>query len=65
MNLTYKEIVKLKGKELLNTNTSSAEFGKVFKVTSSTSKNVILNNGITIKTDIFLETKQYDYKLLP
>lgn len=65
MNLTYKEIVNLKGKELLNTNTSSAEFGKVFKVTSSTSKNVILDNGITIKTDIFLETKQYDYKLLP
>lgn len=64
MNLTYKEILKLKGKELLNTNTNSSEFGKTFKVTSATNKNVILNNGVTIKTDIFIETKQFDYKLL-
>lgn len=65
MNLTYTEILKLKGKELLNTNTNSADFGKVFIVTSSTNNNVILNNGITIKTTIFFETRQNDYKLLP
>ena len=64
MNLNYQEILNLKGRELLNVNTNSAECGKIFKVTSSTRKNVVLNNGITIKTDIFFQTKQYEYILL-
>lgn len=65
MNLTYNEILKLKGKVLENTNSNSAEFGRTFKVTSSTNKNVVLNNGTTIKTTIFFETRQNDFKLLP
>ena len=62
--MNWKEILNLKGKELQNINPNSAEFGKVFKVTSSTNKNVVLNNGITIKTNIFMETKQNDYKII-
>lgn len=63
MKLDYKEILKLKGKKLINTNPTSSEKGKVFVVTSATKTNVILNKGITIKTPLFYETKQADYEL--
>lgn len=63
MNLTYNETLKLKGKKLINVNPTSGEFGKTFTVTSSTKNNVVLDNGIKIKTVLFVEIIQNNYKL--
>ena len=62
MKIEYKEILKLKGRKLLDTVTGGIE--KIFTVTSVTKRNIVLNNGITIKTDLFYETKQANYELL-
>lgn len=64
MNMTYKEILNLKGKKLENINTNSGEFGKVFNVTRATKNHIELNNGIKIITIIFHNTKQQNYKLI-
>jgi hypothetical protein len=62
MILTYKEILKLKGCKLLDTVTCGLE--KVFTVTSVTKRNIVLNNGLTYKTDQFYESKQANYELV-
>jgi len=58
MRLDYKDILKLKGKILIDVRHNSEHI-----VTSVTKNNLILDNGITIKTSIFYETKQENYLL--
>lgn len=63
MQLTYSEILKLKGKTLINVNPTSSEFNKEFEVTSSTKNKVVLNQGISIPTSNFFDDKQKDYEM--
>jgi hypothetical protein len=58
MELSYKEILKLKGRELIDNRSNTKHI-----VTSSTKTNVILDNGIKIKTVIFYEHTQQFYTL--
>ena len=62
MNLEYGEILKLKGTWLYDEFTGGIGT-KLRKVTSSTHNNVVLNNGITTKTHIFLDTRQKNFRL--
>jgi len=57
MNLTFKEITLLRGKYLVHKTEG------VCQVTQATSNKIVINNGITILTSIFFETKQKDYEL--
>lgn len=63
MNLTYNQMLNLKGKKLKNINPNSSDFGRVFTVTSSTKKYITLDFGIKIITNIFFETKQHNYEI--
>lgn len=58
MKLTYKEILGLKGKTLIDT-----RWNREHVVTSVTKNNIVLDKGITIKTIIFYETSQANYEL--
>jgi len=57
MKLTYREILKLKGRYLKN------KEGEILNVTSATKNKVVLNKGMSFLTSIFMETKQKNFEI--
>lgn len=58
MNLSYKEIKNLKGKEVIEKST-----GAVYKVDSVTSGYVRIGGGMKFLTSVFIESGQFKFEL--
>ena len=59
MQLEYKEILKLKGRRLIDT-----RHNHEYTVTSVTNNKITLNKGLKILTSIFYEHSQQFYELV-